>query len=482
MRVLLLLCAAAIAGAVLNMEKYFVPSNLCVTDIANVRTLQYFNARFGPLPPVTVNGGELLVSYPTTVHKDYSYEGTRFNASRCSFCPYSAEAPRPEYFFAGGVRNRHIPMYGPCLDGLESIRMPCVQNLVLYPPDFVGEYFFPEQRIADPLLIAFPYFAHEWVEGTYTTSIQNQDSPTNYALGRGNALTNIQTLRVVNNASGVENTTISALLQAPYINDEQWPKWEQHFCRQGCHRDSQHQLVTVRPSDYQVKNIHDVLWEYILNATTGQVAYSGVSKSTSHRRRAACSGALRAMPTAAGGVQLGLDGQPQHGGESGAAPDRLRLLPLVRQRADHSAPLCQRCGRLHIQRDAVAQSLARRRWRVVSGRKRVRRGTRMPAEHVQHRLRPQAQVRRHSIGTSRFVVHDNPADAADMHPMPERGVAHGGAFRGVVLPSAARADHAGPRSIDADIEPFARPHEPAPRYHHQHVASVVAPRHSGKRI
>ena len=180
-------------------------------------------------------------------------QGTRYNDSRCSFCPYSAEAPRAEYFFPGGVRNRHTPMYGPCLDGLESIRMSCVQNLILYPPDFVGEYFYPEQRLV-PRLISFPYYAHEWVEGSYPSSIQNQNSPTDYALGRGNAIANIQTLRLINNASGTENTTLSAMMQAPYLTNEQWPKWEQHFCRQGCHRDSQRQLVTVRPSDYQVMN------------------------------------------------------------------------------------------------------------------------------------------------------------------------------------------------------------------------------------
>ena len=62
------------AAGVLNMDAYFVAQSLCTVDVSNVRRLQYFDARFGPLPPVTVDGGELLVSYPVAVSKDYAYE------------------------------------------------------------------------------------------------------------------------------------------------------------------------------------------------------------------------------------------------------------------------------------------------------------------------------------------------------------------------------------------------------------------------
>ena len=105
----------------------------------------------------------------------------------------------PEYLAAGGISNRHTPMYGPCLDGQASTKMACVQNLILYPPDFVGEYFFPDQRVANPSLYVFPLFAHEWVEGSFTTSISNTgvSAPTNYALGKANALAKLQCLRVM---------------------------------------------------------------------------------------------------------------------------------------------------------------------------------------------------------------------------------------------------------------------------------------------
>ena len=69
-----MLCFAPIAEGVLNMDAYFVAQSLCTVDVSNVRRLQYFDARFGPLPPVTVEGGDLLASYPMPVSKDYAYE------------------------------------------------------------------------------------------------------------------------------------------------------------------------------------------------------------------------------------------------------------------------------------------------------------------------------------------------------------------------------------------------------------------------
>ena len=248
--------------SVLHMDTYIVNPTFCTVNVnAAAQPVQYFAPRMGPPSPVRVDGGQLLASYPVPKTLNYFFEGARYNLSQCSFCPYSGapEVLLPEYFLAGGMRIEHTAMYGPCLDGWPSTKIPCVQNLVLYPPDFVGEYFFPDQRVANPTLFPFPFFAHEWVEGTFPGSITNDgvSAPTNYALGKGSALSNLQTLRVMNIVSGLENITLSHEQQAPYLPEagiERWPKWEQHFCRQGCHRDAQRQLVTVRPSDYQNKS------------------------------------------------------------------------------------------------------------------------------------------------------------------------------------------------------------------------------------
>lgn len=252
------------AHAVLNMDNYYFDDlSYCTYNLAHTQNLQYFGPRWGAPAPVQAAGGELWVSYPTPSTLTYGYEGSRYNASRCSFCPYSnspPEARAPEYLAPGGLRDRHMPLHGPCLNGAPSTRMPCVQNLLLHPPEFVGEYFYPEQRVADPRLFAFPFAAHEWLEGAFPSSITNTPgrAPTNYGLGRGNALANLQTLRVMNNATAQQNETLSRLIQAPYLpttidgrQTERWAKWGQHFCRQGCHRDSQRQIVTVRPSDFE---------------------------------------------------------------------------------------------------------------------------------------------------------------------------------------------------------------------------------------
>ena len=265
----LLINTATVTEATLNMDKYVVSSNLCTASSSSSSTLlRHYAPTRGPPQPVTVDNvsQQLIANYPADITEQYFYEGTRYNASQCCFCPYSSapEIIYPEYLMQGGIRLLPTPMYGPCLDGMPSLKMACIQNLILHPPEFVGEYFFPDQQIvlASLRVLSFPFFAHTWIEGTYPSSITNVDvvtgkpiSPSLYALGKANALANIKSFQVTNNATGLVNTALTQQLQAPYLTDtatgaEQWTKWEQHFCRQGCHRDSQYQLVKVRPSDY----------------------------------------------------------------------------------------------------------------------------------------------------------------------------------------------------------------------------------------
>jgi len=262
---LLMLLSPRGASSTLSMPQYLVSSALC-TAAPQATQVTFYSPTRGAPPPVIVQGSQLLVSYPAPITQSYYYEATRYNESKCSFCPYSEypETLYPEYLLSGGVRMLPTPMYGPCLDGMPSTRTACTQNLILYPPDFVGEYFFPEQKLVPPTFqrLAFPSFAHKFIEGSFSTQITNVDpntrtviSPTLYGLGRQYAVNSVSTFQVFSN--GVLNTSLSQQLQAPYLTDsgkEQWPKWEQHFCRPGCHRDSQYQQVTVRPSDYEGKS------------------------------------------------------------------------------------------------------------------------------------------------------------------------------------------------------------------------------------
>ena len=138
-----------------------------------------------------------------------------------------------------------------------------MQNQVLYPPDFVGEYYYPAQT-TDPLL-GFPWFDHLMVEGPTPESITNvlssdgytAKAPTDYALGRRAVQANLATFQVVNNVTHVVNAAQTAAIQAPYRTAaaaaggaEGWVRWAQHFCFAACHRDALYQEYAVQPSDY----------------------------------------------------------------------------------------------------------------------------------------------------------------------------------------------------------------------------------------
>jgi len=106
-------------------------------------------------------------------------------------------------------------------------------------------------------IINFPYYAHNWIEGNSDTSITNAADmtqsnaklPTNYGIGKGNALANLASFKMVDSLSNIENTTLSQQIQVPY-QDTKWVAWAQHFCRPACHRDSMYQIVQVRTQDF----------------------------------------------------------------------------------------------------------------------------------------------------------------------------------------------------------------------------------------
>ena len=250
-------------------QLYNVPQTLCPLAGRTPTAVDAYGPWRGPLPPVTVNtaAGTLTAHYPPLMPLTYLTEGVLYNASLCGFCPYSESPPQDipaEYLLPGGIRYLPMPMFGPCIDGQPSTHtlLSCIQNQILYPPDFVGEYFYPNQAL-NPY-VGFPSFHHSFVEGATSGSITNVYAdgtplaPTDYALGRGNTLRNLGTFQILNNATGAVNTTLTALIQSPYqtnasTGNEGWTKWSQHFCRPACHRDAIAQQAQIRPSDYAGK-------------------------------------------------------------------------------------------------------------------------------------------------------------------------------------------------------------------------------------
>ena len=247
------------------------PNTYCAYNQNNIAYRAY-RARRGPLPPVRVEAnGDLSISYPATDPSTYRLEGVLSDdiTGACHYCPYS-EPPQvvlEEYVPSSGIRNLPNPMYGPCFDGQPSVlnRMGCVQNMALFPPDYCGEYFFPNQKLNTHISSAVlsggmwnPNFNHYYVEDTTSaTGVSNIDAlsqnidPSLYALGKKNVLNKLSGLIV-----SYPNSTNSNVLQLPYLYDdatrtENWPRWAQHFCRVSCHRDSMLAVAMPVLTDFQ---------------------------------------------------------------------------------------------------------------------------------------------------------------------------------------------------------------------------------------
>ena len=263
---MMLLCIQTSNGTTtFDLNKYAFSNNYYCTPSSTTTILEGYSSfsGWGQPQPVQVDSvnSQLIVTYPASFNSGYRYEATRSNFTVCSFCPYHQppEVFFPEYFMVGGVRSTYTPMYGPCLDGHASMKIACVQDLIMYPIEFAGEYFYPDQH-ADALFQASdPYPTHLFIVGTSNVDINNnQKSPTDYGIGKGNVLHNINTLQVKNIATGQVDTNATSMLQAPYLTsqngNEKWLTWAQHFCNPGCHRNSQYRFVTVRPQDYQGKS------------------------------------------------------------------------------------------------------------------------------------------------------------------------------------------------------------------------------------
>lgn len=272
-RYALLLLLPLTVRAALNLGMYELPDGDCIPASTSTK-YRAFRARRGPLPPVKIaSDGDLLISYPVTEDGQYDLEGVLINETtgKCSYCPYEASPQKvnAEFVPSSGIRTIPTPMYGPCLSGLPSTlnRMVCVQHQALYPPDYCGEYFFPNQRlnphISSSMLLGAawnPYFRHSYIEDAASPNvISNVDAlgqridPSLYALGKSKVLDMLSGLEVV-----YPNGTISNALQAPYWPDEatgveNWPRWTQHHCRVSCHRDSM--LAFARPIVADFKDI-----------------------------------------------------------------------------------------------------------------------------------------------------------------------------------------------------------------------------------
>ena len=239
-----LLLFALVGCALVGGEN--IPQEFC-SSTSNLKTLKYYTSRFGTPSPATFDPvtDEIGVSYPIETSVEYQYEGSRYVDGNCTACRYSDEYVM-EAYFDGGVRAVNAPMYGPCIDGERSIKVACVQNMLLYPIQFVGEYYYPDQR---PHEIGNGFFSHAWLQDLdFSKFARNRGSldPSAYGLGREAVIADLLTMRVD------EDAALESQIRAPYVGSG-WLKWAQHFCTNACHRDALYQHVTVRDVDFRNK-------------------------------------------------------------------------------------------------------------------------------------------------------------------------------------------------------------------------------------
>lgn len=202
--------------------------------------------------------------------KQYTFDASETLSERnaCIICQHHRDwfFDRPENNrfappIGGGARSPNwAPLYGPCLSGAPSIAAQCVQNVALFPPTFVGRYFYPMQKplpVYEPLFGAGTFPVHLFLVPTDAQSnVQGalgcnaQSPPTFFQLGSDAIRLDLDTYKIINRTTGVVDVNATANLTGPYRQDG-FVKWTQHWCAAGCHRNARYYTVEVQESDYK---------------------------------------------------------------------------------------------------------------------------------------------------------------------------------------------------------------------------------------
>ena len=144
-------------------------------------------------------------------------------------------------------------MYGPCFDNHPSTPMVCMQHPALFPPDVLGQYYYPIQKeVPQPPGITDTQIGlmaiHPFLQPQNVLPYTTWPTPGGYGLGRDAAMTNLGTFVFKDATTGqVDNATVSVFL-APFSGNN-WPKWAQLHCSAGCHRDAMYTQRTFATND-----------------------------------------------------------------------------------------------------------------------------------------------------------------------------------------------------------------------------------------
>ena len=144
-------------------------------------------------------------------------------------------------------------MYGPCFDNHPSTPMVCMQHPALFPPDVLGQYYYPIQKEVPPPpgitdtqigLMAI----HPFLQPQNVLPFSAWPTPGGYGLGKDAVMMNMGTFVFKDATTGqVDNATVSVFL-SPFSGNN-WPKWAQLHCSAGCHRDAMYTQRTFATND-----------------------------------------------------------------------------------------------------------------------------------------------------------------------------------------------------------------------------------------
>ena len=260
-----------------NNSTMAVPCLFCVPSLV---ATYYSTFASGDLSQTFVNpDGTWEDDRPDQYWEPYTTDGVESTGGplTCLLCqyqsdPYFATHPPtvPPTLGGGYVAGYNLPMFGPCLSGAPSALMPCAQNVALFPPTFVGRYYYPLQK-PNPefnLLFSTPFPQHLFLspgaqssQTSLVTGVNPRNSPQTYGLGSQVAKASMAAFTIVNTTTNKIDTAATQSLMGVYGTAQTavfgqseavqgWIKWTQHWCSAGCHRDSEYRIVQVALADY----------------------------------------------------------------------------------------------------------------------------------------------------------------------------------------------------------------------------------------
>lgn len=201
----------------------------------------------------------------------------------CQTCPYHWDLKWKDMDPYTGL-TQLANLFGPCFNKEASMQTICSQHPALAPMGFVGIYHYPMQMPftqavwnQSMLQVDIPQPMHMYFMGQASSDPYqsangtNPKNPSQFGLGKEAVQMWMETVRLINKTTGLENKALTNTFMQPYktINGvEQWLKWAQFFCVPACHRDSRYTQVKVLPSDIEGKPEHYYLTAYLNDPTS----------------------------------------------------------------------------------------------------------------------------------------------------------------------------------------------------------------------